>query len=154
MRTTRTRTVTLRRIVALGAIAVMSIGLAACGDDEGSSGDTSATELSGGITPEEDFCNDLRILIDAAKDGETLDPATATRDEVESINTEFAGALTELGISAQGAEIQSPALDEIFAAQVPAPAPSDELTTETVEEFQASLAKVDAEGEEVKREFC
>ena len=102
MRTSPARTVNLRRVAALGAIAVVSFGLAACGDDDQAGTDEgSATEISDGITPDAEFCNDLRILIDAAADGETLDPDTATRDEVNAVNQEVGGALTELGISAQ-----------------------------------------------------
>ena len=64
------------------------------------------------------------------------------------------GALTELGISAQGAEISSPDLDEVFSAQIPVPAPSDDLTPEAIEEFQAALAGREDAGEAVEREFC
>ena len=81
-----------------------------------------------------------------------LDPQTATRDEVNDLNQEIGGALNELGISAQGAEIESPSLDVIFASQVPGV--EDDPTPDEVRDLRASLAAKEDAGEQLEREAC
>lgn len=147
----------LRRVLhaslAVLVVVLTALGASACGDDSDDSGSDTA-RVSDGVSAEEEFCNSLRILIDATAEGELLDPETSTPEEVSALNQEVGGDLSALGIAAQGAEIDSPELDAIFEAQVPLPQSDADITPQAIREFQAALRVKMEAGETLQKETC
>lgn len=134
--------------IGLTAIAGMSL-LAACGSDDDNGSDIQEANT--------EFCEDLRAYGTSLVDFAALDPATATKEDVEeaadavkSARADLAGSRADL-VAAELDNLESQA-DDLDGAL--ADAPDDAVIADIVTEAQTQIAQVQASAAAVDTAVC
>lgn len=144
----------MRVLVAGLAIAAVAFGAAACDDDDdggatdaGGSGDESALAV---------FCNDLASLDTVVGEFSSLDPATTMQDDLAELSIRLGSATDSLGLSTQGAGIDTDALGGSLASfqTTLQDASGSEPTEGSVTAIQEEAGGVSDEIDATEDEYC